>query len=218
MSQLITCPECKKHLQVPEELLGKKVQCPECKHTFTATGPEEIQINTGTTVSAPAPSKTPEWDKKTSSVTGKSRENDDDEEERTPRKRRRDRDDDEDDDDDRPRRRRRRSAMGGGNYMPHRGGMILAFGLISIITGIFIFGIIAWIMGNNDLAEIRAGRMDPEGEGMTQAGKIIGMISTIMTFSGVLLCCGFYGCIFLLAGFGAAAGGGPGPRPPRRNF
>ena len=37
MAQLVACPECQKHLQVPDELLGKRVQCPECKHTFTAT-------------------------------------------------------------------------------------------------------------------------------------------------------------------------------------
>ena len=37
MAQLIACPECTKALQVPDELLGTTVQCPECKHTFTAT-------------------------------------------------------------------------------------------------------------------------------------------------------------------------------------
>lgn len=212
MSQLIACPECKKHLQVPEDLIGKKVQCPECKHTFTAAAPEEEKISTGTTSSVPAAPKTPEWDKKTSSTTGKKRNDDVDDDDRDPR------DDDDDDEGRRRRRRRRSSAASRGNYMPHRGGLILAFGLISIVTGIFVFGIIAWVMGNNDLADIRAGRMDPEGEGMTQAGRIIGMISTIMTIVGVVACCGFYGCIFLLAAGGAAAGGGPGPRPVRRRF
>jgi DNA-directed RNA polymerase subunit M/transcription elongation factor TFIIS len=36
MAHLISCPECAKHLQVPEDLIGSKVQCPECQHTFTA--------------------------------------------------------------------------------------------------------------------------------------------------------------------------------------
>lgn len=45
MSHLLACPECDKHLQVPEELIGKKVQCPECKHTFTAALPERDEEN-----------------------------------------------------------------------------------------------------------------------------------------------------------------------------
>ena len=36
MSQLIACPDCQKQLQVPDDLIGKTVQCPECKHTFAA--------------------------------------------------------------------------------------------------------------------------------------------------------------------------------------
>jgi hypothetical protein len=42
------------------------------------------------------------------------------------------------------------------------------------------FAIVAWVMGAADLKEIRAGRMDPSGQGMTQAGMIIGMIWTIL--------------------------------------
>jgi hypothetical protein len=41
----------------------------------------------------------------------------------------------------------------------------------------FICGIIAWVMANKDLAEMAAGSMDPSGRGLTQAGKICGMIS-----------------------------------------
>ena len=125
MSQLIACPECSKQLQVPENLLGQKVQCPECKHAFTAVLPE-IEI-------APAPSrpvratesKTPAWDKKKRTD---DREEDDDRSER--RRKRRDEDDD-DEADDRPRRR--------ASYSPHRGGMILAFGIIGLVTFIPIF-------------------------------------------------------------------------------
>jgi hypothetical protein len=59
-------------------------------------------------------------------------------------------------------------------------------------------------MGNSDLAEIRAGRMDPEGEGLTQAGRIIGIIGTgLMVFGCVIGFCVVFGMI--LAG---AAGGG----------
>ena len=34
--------------------------------------------------------------------------------------------------------------------------------------------------GNNDLREIRAGKMDRAGEGITQAGRICGIIGTIL--------------------------------------
>ena len=44
----------------------------------------------------------------------------------------------------------------------------------------FILGIIAWSMGNSDLREIKAGRMDPAGKGSTEAGRILGMIHVIL--------------------------------------
>ena len=39
-----------------------------------------------------------------------------------------------------------------------------------------IFSLMAWVMGSHDLAEMRAGRMDRSGEGLTQAGQILGMV------------------------------------------
>src|SRR5690606_24369016 len=67
---------------------------------------------------------------------------------------------------------------------PHRGGMILAFGLCSWMV-CFIFGIFAWTMAKHDLAELKAGRMDPTGEGLTTAGYWLGMISVVMTLVAV---------------------------------
>jgi hypothetical protein len=58
---------------------------------------------------------------------------------------------------------------------PHRGTLILVFGILSIVCCL-IFGIVAWVMANKDLSEMAAGRMDPAGEGMTKAGKICGII------------------------------------------
>jgi len=66
---------------------------------------------------------------------------------------------------------------------PHRGGLILALGILGLVC-CFICGIIAWVMGNNDLREMAAGRMDPSGQGMTNAGKICGMISVIIQIVG----------------------------------
>jgi len=66
---------------------------------------------------------------------------------------------------------------------PHRGGIILALGILGILC-CFICGIIAWVMGSNDLREMAAGRMDPSGQGITNAGKICGMISVIIQIVG----------------------------------
>ena len=68
---------------------------------------------------------------------------------------------------------------------PHRGGLILAFGIIGLLVCL-PFGIAAWVMGNNDLREIGAGRMDPAGEGLTRSGKIIGIIACC--FGLVMIC------------------------------
>lgn len=42
-------------------------------------------------------------------------------------------------------------------------------------------------MGNNDLREMAAGRMDRSGQGMTQAGKICGMIGVILWIVGIAI-------------------------------
>lgn len=72
-------------------------------------------------------------------------------------------------------------AMGptGGYLRPHRGTAVLVLGILGLVICV-ICGIIAWVMGNNDLREMRAGTMDPTGEGMTRAGKICGMIAVIL--------------------------------------
>lgn len=62
---------------------------------------------------------------------------------------------------------------------PHRGVVVLVLGILGLVV-CFICGIIAWVMGNNDLRQMDAGTMDPSGRGMTQAGKICGMISVIL--------------------------------------
>jgi len=73
-----------------------------------------------------------------------------------------------------------------GGLASHRGGLILAFGIIGLVICL-PFGIAAWVMGNNDLREIEAGRMDPAGEGLTKAGKIVGMISCCLALLGIVI-------------------------------
>ncbi len=48
-------------------------------------------------------------------------------------------------------------------------------------------GIVAWVMGNGDLKQIDAGAMDPNGRSMTNAGRICGMIATILLAVGILV-------------------------------
>lgn len=75
---------------------------------------------------------------------------------------------------------------------PHRGTLILIFGILSIVVCGFL-GIPAWIMGNNDLKEMDSGLMDPTGRDNTNAGRICGMIGTILLVAGFVV-----GVIFVL--------------------
>jgi len=169
MQEIINCPSCQRKLQIPDTLLGQDVQCPTCNATFRASLDQPA---------APPPPAPDPRDYR-----------DEPRDEAPPRKRRRryDEDDDYDDDyDDRARRRRR-------DLEPHRGSLILVLGILSIVIGGIglVLGPIAWIMGYQDMAEIRAGRMDPDGESSTNAGRICGIIGTILNILWIGGCCFF---------------------------
>ena len=69
---------------------------------------------------------------------------------------------------------------------PHRGTVILVLGILGIVC-CFICGIIAWVMGNNDLKQMAAGTMDPSGEGLTKAGKICGIVGIAIQVVGIVI-------------------------------
>jgi predicted Zn finger-like uncharacterized protein len=169
------CPSCSRKLRVPDELIGQSVKCPQCGHIFKAQLEGE-----------PAPSQS----KQSSEAFDLSEELE--REEPLPPRRRRFEDDEED---DRPRRR---------YFEPHRGGLILTLGILAIV-GICtpITGLLAWIMGSQDLAKMRAGTMDRDGESLTNAGKILGIISMAFFAVGLLVCCLYY--VFIAAMVGVAA-------------
>ena len=73
--------------------------------------------------------------------------------------------------------------QGGQDFQPHRGSMILTFGIIGVAC-CFPFGIAAWVMGHSDIKSINSGVMDPSGRSMTNGGKICGIISVIITVLG----------------------------------
>jgi len=85
-------------------------------------------------------------------------------------------------------------AAGMGAYREaHRGGLILTLGIFAIVCNIMaIPGILAWVMGSNDLKKIQAGVMDPSGEGLTRAGMIMGIIGTCLAIAGILFYCVFF--------------------------
>jgi hypothetical protein len=165
MAEVLSCPECQRKLQVPESLMGQDVQCPTCGATFQADTSKPVRpaLDGSPPVVKPEP-PLPE-SRQLDRPSGR-HINDEDEDDLRER---------------RPRRRRRR------DYQPHRGGMIMAMGIISLFFMGYVLGPIAWIMGNSDLKEIRAGRMDPEGESATNTGRICGMIATILNIAMFIL-------------------------------
>jgi hypothetical protein len=74
---------------------------------------------------------------------------------------------------------------------PHRGTLILVFGILGI-TVCGIFGPIAWIMGKADINEIRAGTMDPSGEQLTNIGRILGIVGTVLIVLGMCMGLAFF--------------------------
>ena len=169
MPDLMNCPQCERRLRVPDQLRGQSVKCPTCGTIFTA--PLEIVqgiSEIGMEDEEAAPTEIYQDERITSQGgTGASGEPLLGAYEDAAQ---------------RPRRPRRV------DLKPHRGSLILILGILSIVVCGFL-GPVAWIMGSSDLKEIRAGRMDAEGEGTTNAGRICGIIGTFVQLV-IPLCCG----------------------------
>jgi predicted Zn finger-like uncharacterized protein len=181
MAIQIACPSCAAQLHLPENLLGSEVRCPTCQTIFMAQAPPppsappgsvDAAVQTGP--SAPsAPTRRPEYE---------DRAYDEDYHQR----------------------------YYGGHYVPARGGIWLGLGIASLAAlplGIclqpFVFGCIslglgltAMLMGSRDLKRIRKGEMDPQGEGLTKAGWVCGIIGTIL--GGLMTLCGGAALLFIL--------------------
>jgi hypothetical protein len=69
---------------------------------------------------------------------------------------------------------------------PHRGTLILVLGILGLVLCAPL-GIAAWIMGQGDLKQMDAGQMDPSGRSLTNAGRICGIIATILLALGIIV-------------------------------
>ncbi len=85
----------------------------------------------------------------------------------------------------------------------HRGGLILTLGLLSFVLCFPLgpaSGVLAWILGTQDLRAMRRGTMDPAGRGSTETGRILGLIGTLL-----VLVLAMIWCVFLVMGMVAAS-------------
>lgn len=180
MNQTIDCPGCQRKLAVPENLMGHEVQCPSCAAKFVAG----YGSNSG---AGPPPLPSP-------SQSGRQWDAEPERDLRPRRPRYREYDEDDDYDDERHYRRRRR------DLAPHRASTVLTLGILSLVVCAPILGPIAWVMGNTDVREMRAGRMDRDGESSTNAGRICGMIATCLFFGLLAL---YLLLAVFICGFGA---------------
>jgi hypothetical protein len=65
------------------------------------------------------------------------------------------------------------------------------------IVGIFfnIVAPVAWVLGNQELEAIRAGRRPPEGESNAKVGRILGIVGTALLAVGVAVLIGLVALI-----------------------
>jgi len=181
MPEIVSCPQCQRQLRVPDELLGQSVKCPSCGVTFAAT-----------VAAAQAPPPPPQWaepapqQQVSDDPRGPAASPPPDPGQHRPQQ-----------EWEREAYDERRPAFRA-DSAPHNGTLILVLGILSLaVCG--LLGPVAWVMGNNDLAAMREGRMDRTGEGSTQAGRICGMIASIMLIISCVLGVLWMGLMFTVA-------------------
>jgi hypothetical protein len=181
MAELTQCPQCQRKLNVQEAMLGQSVQCPACGTTFTAEAfhpprptPPPVEER------APPPGGYAEDAPRRSPRGSDPRDRDDDYRDRYPR---------------------RSYGRGEDDYRdpyrstrPHRSGVVLSLGIIGLVLSCiplagWVLGGIAMRMGNNDLQDMDAGRMDSSGRGATSAGRICGILAVVFASLIFVLAC-----------------------------
>jgi uncharacterized Zn finger protein (UPF0148 family) len=167
MAMTVVCPSCARKLNVPDNLMGELVKCPICGQNFKVETEPAAAVPEVPEVQPLQPQTSPP--PKREPIEPKEKDEDPATWDFAPRRRR--------------------------DLEPHRGTLILVLGILSICISCvgLILGPIAWVMGAADLKAIRAGRMDPTGEGTTKAGYVCGIVGTCLQLVGLLACCGING-------------------------
>jgi hypothetical protein len=219
MKNIVSCPECRRALQVPEDFFGRTVQCPDCKHMFAAK-PPDAPIAITSVHAEPSPPTVPAAVPPSHGELVPPSHG-----ELVPRPPRQWHDDDDMDAHD-PEDMRIGHRMDSG--APDRGGIILALGIVSLVLASISFilyivpvwivplvvGIFGWVMGQRDLRAIRERRMQQSGHVMTLVGMILSIVGV-----GISVCVGLFSCSMLaILGFilFAAANAPPPPVRPGR--
>jgi len=167
LSIQFTCQECSNTLVVPDEHAGKNARCPSCQAVnpipASSTATPAAPVSPATNVGDQKPINNPFEDPVPPSGAGSAYSS--------------------------PMAHAAQYPMQQGGYKaPHRGGLILGLGIASLLCNVFaVPGILAWVMGSADLKQMKAGTMDSEGYGLTQAGMIIGIIATSLVILALLL-------------------------------
>ena len=222
MPTTISCPECHRALALPAEVMNRVVQCPACKHAFHPAAADAIVARpVGSKSDYPAPRRDPpvgaprmleRSGPPAPPLDGSP----------PPRRSRRREEYDvcpqckarmqrgvercpecgvefEAEADDRP---WERSGVERRDSEPGRGGMILFFGITSIVFPLLFFcpyaglvasalgmilGICAWIMGAKDLHKIDQHVMAREARGSTHGGMVCGIIGSFLSLLGVIV-------------------------------
>lgn len=173
----IKCPECATTLRVPDEHAGKKAKCPQCQAIFVVQPDAGPGLFDSPSAGGTAPPTKDPFASAPPVGNPYSAPV-------TPQ-----------------------PSSRGGYRTQHRGGMILTFGILAICCNFCcIPGILAWVMGRGDLAQMDSGVMDPEGRGLTQAGMILGMVGTGLAALGILIYVAYIVFIIVVVAAGGAGG------------
>ena len=209
----IPCPGCDKTLRIPDAMAGRAVACPQCKHKFRVPEfdePMESHEDADERISTAPPTRP-----------GKPRkplppEEEDDEPLPKIKRSRAEEDEEARDADnlesepaeepDRPRRRgkgssrRRRRSLSrfededdyGSDKRPHRGGLILTLGIVSIVLaccplGGWILGGITMNMAATDVRLMEHGSMQRSGRGMTKTGQVCAIVGVFLATINAIL-------------------------------
>jgi hypothetical protein len=87
---------------------------------------------------------------------------------------------------------------------PHRGNWLRVFGTLALLLGIvasgcffFVilslpFGVVMWRLAAQDLAKMRGGQMDPNGEKETRDALTCAKVAVFIPFAGLLIWATFF--------------------------